>query len=126
MVDTKSSKSLSLDEYQSAAAKTAIYPQSPHVLRFDGAIIPLYPFLKLGGECGETQEKVGKIIRDNQGIISPPHMNSLAMELGDILWYVADCARILGYTLEEIARLNMSKLASRAQRDKLQGSGDLR
>ncbi len=34
-------------------------------------------------------------------------------ELGDVLWYVSQTARILGYTLEEIAQMNIDKLNKR-------------
>jgi len=51
---------------------------------------------------------------------------SLAKELGDIQWYVAQAARALGYNLSEIAQMNAEKLRSRLARGVIKGSGDER
>ena len=48
----------------------------------------------------------------------------LNKELGDVLWHVAVIASELGFSLEEIADANLSKLASRMERGVIQGSGD--
>jgi NTP pyrophosphatase (non-canonical NTP hydrolase) len=47
-------------------------------------------------------------------------------EVSDVLWYVAMLSFELGTTLEEVARVNISKLASRKDRNVLNGSGDNR
>ena len=43
-----------------------------------------------------------------------------------MLWYVAQLASELGYELEEVATANLDKLASRAARGRIGGSGDHR
>ena len=48
------------------------------------------------------------------------------MELGDVLWQVAACANEIGYTLREIADLNLAKLGDRADRGVIVGEGDAR
>ncbi len=82
--------------------------------------------LGLGGESGEVLEKFKKILRDKQGKISGSDRAAIVKELGDVLWYVNAIAHLVGSDLEEVARLNNEKLASRQRRDQLQGSGDNR
>lgn len=107
---------LTMDEYQGLALDSAIY---------DDQFLVLYPALKLAGEAGEVAEKVGKRLRDHGGAFDDPEWKeSMKKELGDVLWYIAALADDLGYTLEEVAEANLTKLASRAARGVLQGSGD--
>lgn len=108
-----------LDAYQNEAVKTAIYPGK-------GSITGLV-YCALGlGEAGELQGKVKKIMRDDDMILTEEKRDAIAEELGDVLWYVANMASELGYTLEVIAYMNIIKLASRKERGVLQGSGDNR
>lgn len=82
--------------------------------------------LGLVGESGEVAEKFKKLLRDKQGKISDEDRQEIIKELGDILWYVNSVAHLLDSSLEEVARLNNQKLASRKQRDEIHGSGDNR
>jgi NTP pyrophosphatase (non-canonical NTP hydrolase) len=102
-----------LNDYQDAALNIAIYPSEYKII---------YPALKLAGEAGEVAEKVGKSLRDGHVIDEV----DLAKELGDVLWYIAALANDIGYSLSEIAEINLSKLASRAERGVLKGNGDNR
>jgi len=52
------------------------------------------------------------------------HKLAIAKEIGDVLWYIAADARDLGFTLEEIAKMNIEKLESRQKRNVISGSGD--
>jgi NTP pyrophosphatase (non-canonical NTP hydrolase) len=107
---------MTLDEYQDLAIESAVY---------DPKFSIIYPALKLAGEAGEVSEKVGKRLRDMDGDLTDPEwQDAVAKELGDVLWYVAAMARDIGWTLEEIAEHNLSKLASRMQRGVIGGSGD--
>ena len=80
--------------------------------------------LGLAGEAGEVEDKVKKILRDDNAQLTPEKRESLLKELGDTLWYVATIARYLDAPLEEIAEQNIAKLQSRLERHKISGSGD--
>lgn len=105
---------MNLNEYQKAALATAVYPRSPHNALF-------YTALGLASEAGEYAGKVKKLLRDAKF-----RREEAALELGDVLWYVAAAADALGMTLEDVAQKNIDKLADRKARDVLRGSGDYR
>ena len=104
--------------YQERCRATARYP--------DAGANPIYPTLGLCGEAGEVADKVKKVLRDRQGNFSSEVIADLQLELGDVLWYVAQLATELGLELEQIAQANLDKLASRAARNVIGGSGDRR
>jgi NTP pyrophosphatase (non-canonical NTP hydrolase) len=115
---------MNLNEYQEAAASTALYPGRGIFHGF------AYLTSKLAGEAGEVAEKFGKAIRDDGYCYStdlrPERKEAMAKELGDVLWYVSNLARDLGYSLEDIARMNLEKLFDRKERGVLTGDGDNR
>lgn len=82
--------------------------------------------LGLVGESGEVAEKFKKLLRDNRGKLTDENRAELKKELGDILWYVTSVSHLLGFSLEEVAKLNNEKLASRKSRGIIKGSGDNR
>ena len=108
---------MTLNEYQSKALETAIYPKEYKVV---------YPALGLTGEAGEVSDKVKKVIRDNNGVFSDDKKLEIAKELGDVLWYIATMANDLGYSLEMIGDMNYDKLKSRQERGRINGNGDNR
>lgn len=106
----------------------------------------------LVGETGEFASKIAKGIRKNEYYIgksmddvdypsdSDLHYNlplledeewlkkenDLKAELGDILWFVAGIAEVMGWGLEDVALCNLEKLASRKRRGVIEGDGDNR
>ena len=102
--------------YQYKARRTAIYPNLGHNL--------WYPALGLCGESGEVAEKIKKVYRDENGTLTPVRRAELEKELGDVLWYIANLASEAGLDLEDVAEMNLDKLARRKETNKLQGSGD--
>lgn len=85
-----------------------------------------YPALGLVGESGEVAEKIKKIIRDQDGVLTDENRIEIAKELGDVLWYIAILADEMGVTLDKVAEGNLEKLNSRKKRGVLSGSGDNR
>jgi NTP pyrophosphatase (non-canonical NTP hydrolase) len=110
---------MNFSEYQEQALTTVITTS-------DELKDTLHWVLGINGEAGEVAEKVKKIIRDKNGVISDEDKKELAKELGDVLWYLAVFAHQLGYSLEEVAQWNLDKLSSRKERGVLGGSGDNR
>ena len=112
---------MELNEYQKKAAKYDL---------FEKAKVKEVGFLEkvlgLVGEAGETADKIKKILRDKDGVVSPEDRGLVVKELGDVLWYIASIARYLDVPLSEVASGNIEKLESRWQRNKLHGEGDER
>ena len=105
-----------LSDYQERSRATAVYPDAGSNL--------LYPTLGLCGEAGEVAEKVKKMVRDDDGVLSIERRDAIAKELGDVLWYLAQLATEAELDLDAIAEANLAKLLSRHERNVLQGSGD--
>ena len=107
---------MNFEEYQKQAKTTAIYTDKV-----------IYPTLGLCGEAGEVAEKIKKRLRDhNAGYGDPVFRCDVVKELGDVLWYISNLASDLDLKLDDIANINLDKLASRKERNQISGSGDNR
>ena len=106
---------LTFDDYQERAATTAIYD-----LEFQC----VYPILGLCNEAGEVAGKYKKYLRD--GNSGGTLQDDIKKELGDVLWYLSAVARDMDLSLNDIAEANLAKLADRAERGVIGGSGDER
>lgn len=104
-------------EYQARTEATAIY---------DDDIAMLYTALGLCSEAGEVAGKIKKVLRDNNGIFTPAHIQDISSEIGDVLWYVARLAASMSLDLETIAKNNLEKLDARKNKSTISGSGDNR
>lgn len=110
-------KKFTFSDYEAKAQAFAIYPEAG-----DGSKLALaYTSLGLVGEAGEFSEKVKKFIRGQELDI-----DLAAKELGDVLWYITACANELGYTLGDIADMNLKKLSDRKARGVIKSEGDTR
>lgn len=69
------------------------------------------PILALGiaGEAGE----VADLVKKELGHGHPRNPERMAKELGDVLWYIATLADNYGYSLAEVATMNIDKLKAR-------------
>ncbi len=102
-----------LVQYQEAALRTWNTNQD-----FGGRV--LNAVLGLSGESGEVADIVKKAIFHGHGF-DPAHCpgeedgntHKIALELGDILYYISIMSHEMGYTLEDIAQMNIAKLTKR-------------
>lgn len=109
---------MTFDEYQQQAKTTAQYASE----------IPGWVYLTLGltSESGEVADKFKKIIRNKNGVFSDADRTEIKKELGDVLWYLALLAEELGFSFDEVARANLTKLSDRQARDVIKSTGDNR
>jgi NTP pyrophosphatase (non-canonical NTP hydrolase) len=75
----------------------------------------------LGGEAGEVQEHIKKLIRDGK-----LDKEELKKELGDVAYYWARICKQFGFLPSEVLQANKEKLESRKKRGVLRGDGDNR
>lgn len=97
-----------------------------------------YMFINLVGEVGEFASKVAKAIRkdnlfiDNNVLsgkwkyeaICDAHIDELKKEAGDILWQLSGLCSVMGWSLEDVAQMNLDKLAARKAIGTIDGNGD--
>lgn len=121
---------MTLNEYQARAEATCT----------ESSMNDTYLLYGLMAEVGELADKVAKAKRkdiiniDDDNILPVlPATNDFnefvkgfIKELGDVLWFVALIAKHAGLTLDEVAWLNLDKLADRAKRGVIVGEGDNR
>ena len=97
-----------------------------------------YMFLNLVGEVGEFASKVAKHIRKGKVSLennvlqgkwniddnSEEQINELKKEAGDVLWQLSGLCSVMGWSLEEVAQMNLDKLAARKVAGTIDGNGD--
>lgn len=126
---------MELNDYQKRAMTTCM-PSSENFS---------YMFLNLVGEVGEFASKVAKAIRKEQmqigGIVDMgtsskndlvfnefptciEQEEELKKEAGDVLWQLSGLCTIMGWSLEDVAQMNLDKLAARKAVGTIDGNGD--
>lgn len=98
---------MTLNEYQAKVHDTAVYPGQGTVKGLE------YCLFGALGELGEIANKYKKILRKEQNVFA--HKEDLMEESGDVLWYMMEFLKELGYTAEYTALYNVNKLAGRKQ-----------
>ena len=102
-------------------------------------------FINLVGAVGEFASKAAKLIRKEKFKIGGDNsvlknnfyfdknfnaatdtecVEEMQKELGDILWQLAGLCKVMGWELEEIAQINLDKLAARKVAGTIDGCGD--
>jgi NTP pyrophosphatase (non-canonical NTP hydrolase) len=113
---------MKFDDYQELTKTTAKYPEVG-----TGSIIAVnYTALGASNEAGELAGKVKKAWRDDDSTITEAKKKELIAEAGDVLWYLSQLANEIGYSLSDIASMNIHKLLDRRKRGVIGGSGDNR
>jgi NTP pyrophosphatase (non-canonical NTP hydrolase) len=92
---------MTLDEYQISAMRTA------NDLKGEQAII--YGAFAITGEAGEYSELVKKMVFHGHTL----DFQHFKQELGDVLWGIAYAAMKFGWSLDDVAQMNVAKLKSR-------------
>lgn len=119
---------MQFDNYQRKAHLTASYPDI--FIDFDKdsdqEAFYIYPTLGLVGEAGEVAEKMKKCIRNKKGRLTKEDIYEIGKEIGDVLWYCAELASVLGLSLNDIAEYNLEKLKDRQERGVIKSQGDNR
>lgn len=109
-----------------------------------------YMFLNLVGEVGEFASKVAKGIRKGHCSIGlepniadaydtanettanelwqffgmEERLEELKKEAGDVLWQLSGLCSVMGWSLDDIAQMNLDKLAARKKEGTIEGNGD--
>lgn len=85
-----------------------------------------YLVLGLAEESGEAVAKTRKAIR-LKSKLTEKEKESIALELGDVLWYLTQIAAYIDVPLEQIMDMNVEKVGKRrTQGNILRGNGDYR
>lgn len=110
----------SWSDYQQLAQLTAVYPDAG--ARNQLAI--MYTALGLAGEAGEVANKVKKIYRDDNGVVTPERLAQIIKELGGTFWYLAMLMNELGVEGSEVLAANIDSLDRRSRNGTIHGDGD--
>lgn len=122
---------MELNKYQERAMSTCM-PSCENIS---------YMLLNLVGEVGELSSKIAKHIRKGNMTIGgkclPNGLHSslkgeewlntdieLMKEAGDILWQLSGVCSVMGWELNDVAKMNLDKLAARKKAGTIDGNGD--
>lgn len=95
---------MTINEYQELALRT-----ETNVVDDDFYLRLLQGLMGLSGESGECLDLFKKHIFQGHDL----DREHLAKELGDVAWYLAVSASVIGYDLETVLQMNIDKLKAR-------------
>lgn len=96
---------MNLNEYQQKAMSTCTETSNNIWYMLPG----------LTGEVGEINSLYAKSIRKNVQL----DKEQMKLEIGDVLWFVSGLCSVYGFTLQEIAQINLEKLKKRQTENKI-------
>lgn len=104
------------------------YENSPPLRHLIGKEEHRLAILSLGltEEAGEVAGKIKKMLRNDDGVVTPVFVDNVKKELGDVLWYLTKLGHHFGMSLEDIAQTNIDKLSARMEKGTIKGEGDHR
>ena len=119
---------MELNEYQKRAMTTCMESSRNYS----------YMAGNLSAEVGELQGKVNKAQRKEQLVFNERgHIvwvgdieveitfnEELKKEAGDVLWQLSGLCSVMGWSLEDVAQMNLDKLAARKKAGTIVGNGD--
>lgn len=103
-----------IEQYQEFTATTNLYDQN----HMGDAL--------LAGLVGEVGELASLFARTHRGDNREIDRTKVLYELGDILYHISELSTHFGFSIEQVAQANQTKLADRMQRHVIRGSGDTR
>lgn len=121
---------MTLNEYQEKAMTTCMASSDNFAYMLTG----------LTAEVGEVNDKIAKAIRkgyislnSNEIILNVSNReefekfnDGIMSEISDCVWFIAGLCKVFGLSLEDVCRYNLDKLASRKERNVIDGNGDNR
>ena len=93
---------INFNDYQKLAARTRKNFENEKDMQADVGL----------GLCGEAGE-IADIIKKHLAGAKEIDREHLREELGDVLWYLAEACDCFDFTLEDVAKANIEKLAKR-------------
>lgn len=111
---------MDFNEYQKKASVTATFTGKQEEYQL------MYLALGVAGEAGEVAEKIKKLMRNNEGAIDDEKRDAIKQEIGDVLWYLSQLSRVLGFSFDDAAQANIIKIMDRKARGVIKSEGDTR
>ncbi len=96
---------MTINEYQKLAMTTCNKDMDQREMLINGAM----------GLCGEAGEVID-LIKKHLANRTPLDLEHTKKEMGDVMWYMAELATVLGFSLEEVLVSNIEKLKKRYPR----------
>ena len=103
---------MTLNEYQDEAIEASTHPLGGERTCIE------YGALALCGEAGELANIIKKhwrVMEETGRPVTLQQRDEILLELGDVLWYTAFLATVLGADLSLVAKRNLEKLKARSK-----------